>query len=283
MSIAFCNFFQKMQLHFVTTFVIIMEHKENHSSYGALHSGAGPRQACGPAAKETTIAKGNVIRMNEHTENLTAQRLRLCRENSGETLAEVGSLVGVNRSTVMRWEHGDTSKINLPTLEHLARHFGVNPNWLKGGDVPMQDAADDWLVRNTLPVDTLVRIPILGSVRAGIGGTVFQEIVGYEHADAGSIQRGETYFWLKVNGDSMSPAIEEGDLVLVRQQTSVDNGSYAVIIVGGEEGLVKKITYGPDWIELHSVNPYYPVRRFEGPDVLQVTVVGLVIESRRKF
>ena len=81
----------------------------------------------------------------------------------------------------------------------------------------------------------------------------------------------------------MEPILCEGDLVLVRKQTSVDNGSMAVVLVGGEEGLVKKIFYGPDWIELHSLNPAYAVRRFEGPDVMQVAVLGLVMESKRKF
>lgn len=81
----------------------------------------------------------------------------------------------------------------------------------------------------------------------------------------------------------MEPALYEGDLVLVRKQTSVDNGRMAVVLVGGEEGLVKKVFYGPDWIELHSLNPAYPVRRFDGPDVVQVAVVGLVTESKRKF
>ena len=35
--------------------------------------------------------------------------------------------------------------------------------------------------------------------------------------------------------------------------------------------------------ELHSLNPAYAVRRFEGPDVMQVAVLGLVMESKRKF
>ena len=104
-----------------------------------------------------------------------------------------------------------------------------------------------------------------------------------EPAPASSLQRDEAYFWLTVTGDSMEPILCEGDLVLVRKQTSVDNGSMAVVLVGGEEGLVKKIFYGPDWIELHSLNPAYAVRRFEGPDVMQVAVLGLVMESKRKF
>ena len=50
----------------------------------------------------------------------------------------------------------------------------------------------------------------------------------------------------------------------------------AVILLNGDDGLVKKVVYGETWIELHSLNRDYPVMRFEGEDVMRVRVVGLV-------
>ena len=49
-----------------------------------------------------------------------------------------------------------------------------------------------------------------------------------------------------------------------------------MVLIDGEDAVVKKISYGDDWIELISVNPYYPPRRFEGADVQRVRVLGLV-------
>ena len=49
------------------------------------------------------------------------------------------------------------------------------------------------------------------------------------------------------------------------------------------EAFVKKIKYGRGWVELHSFNPYYPVRRFEGKEANEIRVVGLVIEVSRKL
>ena len=63
------------------------------------------------------------------------------------------------------------------------------------------------------------------------------------------------YFYLRVVGDSMSPKIENDDLVLVHKQSSVDSGNYAVVVVDDENGCVKKVKYDSDWIELHSINP----------------------------
>ena len=57
----------------------------------------------------------------------------------------------------------------------------------------------------------------------------------------------------------------------------------AVVMIDEEDGVVKKIVYGPDFIELHSINPMYPVRRFENEDVTRIRVFGLVREIKRKF
>ncbi len=210
-------------------------------------------------------------------DNLTALRLRQCREDSHETLEQIGQLTGVNKSTVMRWERGDTSKINLPTLHALARHFRVNLLWLQGlSDDPTE-------IGNTPASADVVPVPVIGAVRAGCGGLVFEDPSGSEPVDAALLRGGEEYFWLRVTGDSMTPVINDRDIVLVRRQESVDSGRYAVVLVDGEEGLVKRVVYSDNWIELQSVNPYYPPRRFEGADVRQITVVGLVVESKRKY
>ena len=74
----------------------------------------------------------------------------------------------------------------------------------------------------------------------------------------------------------MYPKIEDGDLIQVHKQDSIDSGEIAVVLLDGEEGLVKKVIYGPTWIELHSINPMYPVQRFEDADVLRLRVVGKV-------
>ena len=75
----------------------------------------------------------------------------------------------------------------------------------------------------------------------------------------------------------------EDDLVLVQLQSVVESGDYAVVIVDNEDGLVKKIVYGENYIHLKSNNPYYPVRKFEGDEMNRVRIVGKVVESKRKF
>ncbi|MBQ4613139.1 MAG: helix-turn-helix domain-containing protein [Clostridia bacterium] len=212
-------------------------------------------------------------------DNLTAFRLRQCRVESHETLEQIGRVADVNKSTVMRWEKGDTSKINLATIHLLAHHFRVSPLWLQGltDDPTVIETPRDHLTADVIP------LPIIGAVRAGCGGLVFEEHTDTEPINAELLRGGDDYFWLRVSGDSMTPVINDRDLVLVRRQESVDSGRYAVVLVDGEEGLVKRVVYSDNWLELQSVNPYYPPRRFEGEQISEVTIIGLVVESKRKY
>ena len=105
--------------------------------------------------------------------DITARRLKACRERSGETLEQIGQLVGVNKTTVMRWERGDTWKINIPTLQFLANHFHVSLQWLLGDSATLSVADDNrWLQQHGIAYEHSVLLPIMGSVRAGVGGAV---------------------------------------------------------------------------------------------------------------
>jgi repressor LexA len=152
----------------------------------------------------------------------------------------------------------------------LAKALQVTPAFIMG----LED--DNFLPINAAPVGELVNIPILGRVAAGNGCYASEDIDGYEPVSPAWLAPGERYIFLRVHGDSMWPKYLENDLLLVQCQTSVDSGSIAVVTIDDEEGVVKKIEYGKDWIELISENPYYPVRRFEGRDILRIKVIGLV-------
>ena len=66
-------------------------------------------------------------------------RLKQARELRHITLEEAGNRVGVHKSTVLRWENGETEKIKLPIIETLALFYNVNPIWLMGYDVSMEE------------------------------------------------------------------------------------------------------------------------------------------------
>lgn len=121
-----------------------------------------------------------------------------------------------------------------------------------------------------------VSIPIYTPTAAGFGHYADDEIIGYEEVPAEWVNNFEDYCIVRVDGDSMSPKFEDNDLLLIKNQDSVDSGTIAVVLVDGEKSFVKKVVYGKGWIELVSINPEYPPLRFEGKDVLRVCVFGAV-------
>lgn len=209
------------------------------------------------------------------------ERIKQRRKELGLSAETVAEALGVSRATVYRYESSDIEKVPASVLTPLAEILETTPAFLMGWDEG-HDLASTGL--DIYPSEELmVDIPIIGKVSAGLGNLACEEVEGTEKVAASSVKSGETYFFLKIKGDSMSPLFLENDLVLVRRQSSIDSGSYAVVLIDEEDGVVKKVKYGPDWIELHSENPYYPVRRFDKEEVLRCRIIGLVTEVKRKL
>ena len=71
------------------------------------------------------------------------------------------------------------------------------------------------------------------------------------------------FFILTAKGDSMTGiGVDDGDLVIVREQNRCSDGDYAVVLVNENETLLKTITYLPDQSAylLHAENPVYEDR-----------------------
>lgn len=201
---------------------------------------------------------------------LISERRRLL----GLTMQELGDKIGVSKSTVKKWECGTIHSMRSDKLLPLSQALGIPASQLIG-NIP----------ENCFEFERseTVRVPIIGRVAAGLSCHAEGSTEGYECASRELIRGENDYVYLRVQGDSMAPLILDGDLVLIRCQDYVDSGSYAVVIIDNEDGVVKKLRYGSKWLELVSENPYYPVRRFEGNEVDRVRIFGQVIESKHIF
>jgi repressor LexA len=170
----------------------------------------------------------------------------------------------------------DESIPRKTTLLKIADYFGVTVEDL------LRDGEPETVTKQ--PSDTLYlldgqdvhMIPLFESVSAGFGSLAVDEIIDYIPAYIPDQTEARETIFIRVHGDSMFPKIEDGDIIQVHKQESVDSGSVAVVILDGEDGLVKRVVYGDTWIELHSFNPLYKTQRFNDRDVLRVRVVGLV-------
>lgn len=204
-----------------------------------------------------------------------SDNLKEARKKAKITQVNLAKMCNVSQGTIANWESG-TRTPDPETIAKLADILSVSTDFLIGVDKPESNIS---AVFN----EHIHMVPVFESVSAGFGAYADDYIVEYCPFIINSEREAEETIAIRVTGDSMSPKIEDGDIIRVHKQESVDSGSIAVVLLDGEEGLVKKVVYGDDWIELHSINPYYPPRRFEGEEVLRLRVVGLVKGSFREM
>ena len=197
------------------------------------------------------------------------------------TLEDVGNAVGVGKSTVKKWETGYIANMRRDKISLLAKILQMNPSeFVDNDDDSYREPSN---ISAVVGDQNIYNIPVFESVSAGFGAYASSEVLDYIPVIITNPADVEDTIAIKVKGDSMYPKIEDGDIIIVRRQTSVDSGDIAVVLVDGDEGLVKKVVYGSTWIELQSINEDYPVQRFNGAEVTRLRVVGKVIGSYKKF
>ena len=201
-------------------------------------------------------------------------RIKERRKTLAISADDLAAVIGKDRATIYRYENSDIKKLPTTVLEPLAAALHVSPAWLMGYD----DAP-------TAPRKKGVRIPVLGYVAAGIPVEAIENVIDEEEIPEEMARHGE-YFGLLVHGDSMTPTINDGDIVIIRKQATVRTGDIALVMINGDEATVKEIKIQEDGLVLIGHNPaVFPPKFFTAREIetLPVSVGGVVVELRRKF
>jgi len=129
------------------------------------------------------------------------------------------------------------------------------------------------------PAATAVELPLLGRIAAGrpIEAVRDEEAVA---VPAELLGRGRTYL-LRVQGDSMvDEHICDGDLVIVEERRTAENGETVIALIRGEETTLKKFYRERDHIRLQPANAAMePIR--VSPEELEIQ--GVVVGVMRKY
>lgn len=210
------------------------------------------------------------------------EKIKSQRKALGLTQTELGAKLGVQKNAVSKWECGRVDDIPSSKIKAMAQLFGVQPSFL------IDDAIDS-LPSPTITEDT-VTFPIVTSVAAHYDGVSIDESTTGEKIEVPRAylkgRKAEEFCAMRVRGDSMFPAFQNGDVVLVlRQSTMNHSGEIGVISYGDDEMTIKRINYvdGEDWLELVPLNPAYPPRRIEGVDLESCHVIGIPRVLIREF
>lgn len=130
-----------------------------------------------------------------------------------------------------------------------------------------------------MPVDaSAMTLPIMGRIAAGTPIEAISEVVR-DISVPGSMLSGRAgHFALEVQGDSMIDlGINDGDIVVIREQDTADNGDIVVALVEGLEATLKRFRRQNGMIALEAANPAYETRMLRDDQIqVQGRLVGLI-------
>ena len=192
-------------------------------------------------------------------------RLNQAMIENGFTATDLCNRTGIPKSAMSQYRSG-AFEPKADRLKAIADALGKTEAWLMGYDI-----------ESNAEIPSQTQVPLFASVSAGFGSTREEAIGSFPVTNGG-----KDVIAVLVSGDSMSPTIADGDIIIVKRQTSVDYGDIAVVRVD-EEHFVKKVEYTPEYIRLVSLNEKYPPIVLTGKDVLRCSVEGKVIGSYKRW
>ena len=123
-----------------------------------------------------------------------------------------------------------------------------------------------------------MELPVMGRIAAGVPIEAISE-VSHHIAVPGAMLSGRgQHYALEVKGDSMIEAgINDGDIVVIREQSTAENGDIVVALVEEQEATLKRFRRKGGMIALEAANPAYETRVLPDHKVrVQGRLVGLI-------
>jgi len=176
------------------------------------------------------------------------------------SVREIGEAVGLSSSSTV---HGHLSR--LEDKGYIRRD-------------PTKPRAIEILVEGEpVPRHRIVNVPLVGRVTAGTPILAVENVEDVFPLPRDYVRTDEA-FMLRVRGDSMIEAgIADGDLIIVRRQTTADNGDIVVALLD-DEATVKRFYREKDSVRLQPANetmaPIY---------VKDVRILGKVVGLYREY
>ena len=197
-------------------------------------------------------------------------RIKEQRLKRGLTLLQVADFLGVKEATAQRYESGEIKNIKHETIVQLAELFHTTPAYLMGWE---DDNADVFSIPNIEPPPKTYKVPRVGTIACGAPITAIQNIDTYDdvpdyiHCD----------FTLLCKGDSMIDArINDGDVVYIKQQSDVDSGEIAAVLIDNEATL-KRVYKKTNRIILRAANIKYDDLEYEDEQLNEIRILGKVV------
>jgi repressor lexA len=206
----------------------------------------------------------NELQYNKHV----GSRIKEMRKSRKMTLKELGEHIGLSESNTKRYEDGQIKTVGIDIIKKIALALDVPASYLTGWEeIPQYQK-----LSNYVPI-AKKKIPLFGEIAAG------QPIYADEHIEEFLPVDDEVKadFALKIKGDSMINAqINDGDIVFIRQQSDVDNGQIAAVLID-DSATLKRVYHMDGVIQLQAENPQYPPMIYSKNNCDECRILGLAV------
>jgi len=186
------------------------------------------------------------------------------KEKTGYSDSQISKMLGVTRSTVMRWSNGSIKKVNSNTINKLSTLFGDDINEL-------------------LNNNTQLYLPVRGYVKAGYNLLAEENYIDKEPVTSEERHKGD--YFLEVSGNSMiGIGIMEGSRVLVQQTNMLKSGDIGVIMIN-DEVTIKRVIFKDKIMILEAANSEVENRYFSLEDIENnhIKIIGRVLSCKTYF
>lgn len=162
--------------------------------------------------------------------------------------------------------------IEIVKLPEALDKGGFTPRVIDGDKTDLPDPKGAMAVEANA-----LELPVMGKIAAGVP----IEAISHEHtrvAVPGQMVGKGHHYALEVKGDSMIDAgINDGDIVVIRETSTADNGDIVVALVEDQEATLKRFRQQGNTIALEAANPAYETRLLRDDQVkVQGRLVGLI-------
>lgn len=196
--------------------------------------------------------------------------LRKARKEKHLSQSELAKMVNSAQKTISRLENSDGRSLTIEKLELFCEILDLDINYVVS-----------LILDNPTTPSSVEYIDIFGSVPAGMPVEAIQNIIGSVPIVRDLYKTNNKIIALRVNGFSMDPIYQDGDVVLIELTNDVIDGDDVVAYVNGYDATLKRLKIDTDGtIILHALNEDYNDINFKD-SAESLRILGKVIEMRR--
>lgn len=203
--------------------------------------------------------------------------------------AKFAKSINVSPSSVSEWLKKHDVSPGKDALIRMSQVHNVNLNWLLTGNGPMFNPSIESITSiPSIPDFRHFRIQIVGEIAAGEPIAITNvEPIGYVPVDLSLIPNAAKCMAFKICGDSMSPEIIHGDVVIINPEYDIcklDKAIVAAQIDGANTLKTACVDNRGHHFVLHPINNRnHGSYIFDEDDMQDVRILGVLIFLIRKF